>query len=135
MTDRPGKVLKSEEEWREALSPLAYEVTRCGGTERPGTGPWLNEKRNGVYVCVGCEQPLFSSATKYESGSGWPSFFDTVDRKAVKLLEDNSRGMRRIEVQCSNCHAHLGHVFPDGPQPTGVRYCMNGVSLDFKPAD
>ncbi len=135
MTDSPTRILKSDEEWREALSPLAYEVTRCGGTERPGTGPWLNEKRNGVYVCVGCEQPLFSSATKYESGSGWPSFFDTVDRKAVKLLEDNSRGMRRIEVQCSNCHAHLGHVFPDGPQPTGVRYCMNGVSLDFKPAD
>ena len=135
MTDRPGKVLKSEEEWREALSPLAYEVTRCGGTERPGTGPWLNEKRDGVYVCVGCGQPLFSSTTKYESGSGWPSFFDTVDRKAVKLVEDLSRGMRRIEVQCSNCDAHLGHVFPDGPQPTGVRYCMNGVSLDFKPAD
>ena len=135
MTDSPTRILKSDEEWREALSPLAYEVTRCGGTERPGTGPWLNEKRNGVYVCVGCEQPLFSSATKYESGSGWPSFFDTVDCKAVKLLEDNSRGMRRIEVQCSNCHAHLGHVFPDGPQPTGVRYCMNGVSLDFKPAD
>jgi peptide-methionine (R)-S-oxide reductase len=134
MTDAPAKprILKTDAEWKEALSPLAYQV-RCGGTERAGTGPWLHEKRKGMYVCASCGETLFKSDTKYESGSGWPSFFDTVDRSAVTLLEDNSHGMRRIEVQCAACDAHLGHVFPDGPQPTGLRYCMNGVALDFKP--
>jgi peptide-methionine (R)-S-oxide reductase len=137
MSDAESKsrVLKTDAEWKEALSPLAYEVTRCGGTERPGTGPWLNEKRKGLYVCAGCGAELFKSDTKYESGSGWPSFFDTVDRKAVTLVEDTTLGMRRIEVECAGCEAHLGHVFPDGPQPTGLRYCMNGVALDFKPQD
>lgn len=133
--ESPKKIIKTEDEWKEALEPLAYQVMRCGGTERAFTGPWLNEKRDGLYVCASCGNPLFKSDTKYESGSGWPSFFNTVDRSAVTLKEDLSHGMRRIEVECAKCDAHLGHVFPDGPQPTGLRYCMNGVSLDFKPGE
>ena len=130
-----ARILKTDAEWREALTPQAYEVMRCGGTERAGTGPWLNEKRDGIYVCAGCGNPLFKSDTKYESGSGWPSFYASVDRSAVTLKEDVSHGMRRIEAQCAKCDAHLGHVFPDGPAPTGLRYCMNGTSLDFKPGE
>ena len=121
------------EQWREKLSPQAYYVLREHGTERAGTSPLNNEKRKGIYACAGCGQDLFESDTKYESGTGWPSFFKPIDG-AVGTSEDNSLFMSRTEVHCSNCGGHLGHVFPDGPKPTGLRYCMNGVSLSFKPA-
>ncbi len=134
MSDTENKITKSEAEWQAELSPLAYQV-RCGATERAFTGPWLDEKRPGMFSCASCGNELFDASTKYESGSGWPSFFDVLDRAAVSLKEDTSHGMRRIEVECARCDAHLGHVFPDGPQPTGLRYCMNGVALDFKPEE
>lgn len=122
----------SEEEWRARLSPAAYQVLRKHGTERAGTSALNQEKRAGTFVCAGCGQDLFDASTKFESGTGWPSFFAPLDG-AVGETEDNSFFMRRVEVHCSNCGGHLGHVFPDGPRPTGMRYCMNGVSMDFKP--
>jgi peptide-methionine (R)-S-oxide reductase len=121
------------EQWREKLSPQAFYVLREHGTERAGTSPLNNEKRKGIFACAGCGQDLFDSETKYESGTGWPSFFKPLDG-AVGTSEDNSLFMSRTEVHCCNCGGHLGHVFPDGPKPTGLRYCMNGVSLNFKPA-
>jgi peptide-methionine (R)-S-oxide reductase len=108
-------------------------VTREHGTERPFTGPHLNEKRPGTYSCVACGAPLFEGETKYESGSGWPSFYAPLSTDAVSEVSDQSHGMRRVEVRCASCEAHLGHVFPDGPRPTGQRYCMNGTALSFKP--
>jgi peptide-methionine (R)-S-oxide reductase len=123
----------SEEEWRRKLDPAAFHVLRKHGTERAGTSPLNHEKRPGVFACAGCGQNLFDAATKYESGTGWPSFYAPLDG-AVAESEDNSFFMRRTEVHCSNCGGHLGHVFPDGPRPSGLRYCMNGVSLAFKPA-
>ena len=121
------------EEWRKKLSPQAYHVLREHGTERAGTSPLNHEKRAGIFACAGCDQNLFDAKTKYESGTGWPSFYQPLDG-AVGTSEDNTLFMARVEVHCSNCGGHLGHVFPDGPKPTGQRYCMNGVSLSFKPA-
>lgn len=123
----------SEEQWREKLTPEQFRVLRGHGTERPGTSPLDHEKRQGAFVCAGCGQALFDSNTKFNSGTGWPSFFRPLDG-AVGESEDSSFLMRRIEVHCSRCGGHLGHVFPDGPQPTGLRYCMNGVSMRFEPA-
>ncbi len=123
----------SEEQWREKLTPEQFRVLRGHGTERPGTSPLDHEKRQGAFVCAGCGQALFDSNTKFNSGTGWPSFFRPLDG-AVGESEDSSFLMRRTEVHCARCGGHLGHVFPDGPQPTGLRYCMNGVSMRFEPA-
>ena len=125
------KVEKSETEWRAQLTPEQYHVTREHGTERPFTSPLLQEKRGGTFNCVACGAPLFPSDTKFESGTGWPSFYAPVSKDAVREIHDDSYGMRRTEIRCANCDAHLGHVFPDGPRPTGQRYCMNGCALDF----
>lgn len=127
------KIVKDDSEWRNNLTPEQYAITRCSATERPFTGPWLDEKREGTFVCVCCGSELFRSDTKYESGSGWPSFFDAIKPGVIATKEDTSHGMRRIEILCAKCDAHLGHVFPDGPKPTGLRYCTNGHALDFKP--
>ena len=115
------------------LTPEQYHVTQEHGTERPFTHPYNAEKRQGMYNCVVCDAPLFNSETKYESGSGWPSFFAPAAKDAVSETDDRSLLMRRTEITCANCGAHLGHVFPDGPQPTGLRYCMNGTALAFEP--
>lgn len=123
----------SDEAWRAKLSPEQYAVMRQHGTERPGTCALNHEKRAGAFVCAGCGQPLFVSNAKFESGTGWPSFTTPVEG-AVATTEDRSLFMARTEVHCSNCGSHLGHVFPDGPPPTGQRYCINGVAMDFKPA-
>ncbi len=129
-----AKMSKTKSEWKAELTPEQYRVTREHGTERPFTSPLNNEKRDGMFACVCCGEPLFSSQAKYDSGSGWPSFHSPAAEDAVATNEDRSFFMRRTEVTCANCGAHLGHVFPDGPQPTGLRYCMNGVALDFKPS-
>jgi len=129
------KITKSEQEWRDELGPERYEVLRQAGTERPWTGELLQNKADGTYVCGACGLELFDSDTKFESGSGWPSFYDAKNRENVELIEDRSHGMTRTEVRCSRCGSHLGHVFPDGPQPTGERYCMNSLALDFTPRD
>lgn len=127
------KIVKDDSEWRSNLTPEQYAITRCSATERPFSGPWLDEKREGTFVCICCGSELFRSDTKYESGSGWPSFFDAIGPGVISTKEDTSHGMRRIEILCGKCDAHLGHVFPDGPKPTGLRYCTNGHALDFKP--
>jgi peptide-methionine (R)-S-oxide reductase len=129
-TSRP-----SDDELRARLSPLQYEVTQRAGTERAFTGEYWNEKSPGMYHCVVCDAALFSSDTKYDSGSGWPSFWEAVDPARVTLTSDTSHGMVRTEVTCAACGAHLGHLFPDGPQPTGDRYCMNSASLRLSTAD
>jgi peptide-methionine (R)-S-oxide reductase len=125
-------VEKPDEEWRRELAPEAYNVLRAHGTERAGTSPLNDEHRAGLFRCAACGQELFSSDTKFDSGSGWPSFFKPL-AGAVGTAEDRSHFMRRTEVHCARCGSHLGHVFPDGPQPTGERYCMNGVALRFEP--
>lgn len=130
--DPQVKVRKTDEEWRARLTPEQYRVTRQHGTEQPFTGPFLNNKEPGTYRCVSCGRPLFRSETKYDSGSGWPSFFAPIDPGAVSEHVDTSLHMTRTEVRCADCDAHLGHVFPDGPRPTGLRYCMNGTALDFE---
>lgn len=125
-------VQKSEEEWKKELSAEEYRVLREKGTERAFTGDLYDNKESGTYVCAACGNPLFDSETKYESGSGWPSFYAPIKEEYIETEEDRSLGMMRTEVLCNNCGGHLGHVFPDGPQPTGLRYCINSVSLDFK---
>ena len=124
-------VQKSDAEWKKELDPMQHHVLRDHGTERPFSSPLNNEKRPGVFRCAGCGEPLFDSDTKYESGSGWPSFWAPKDQ-AVETTSDTSHGMVRTEVTCAKCGGHLGHVFPDGPQPTGDRYCMNGAALKFE---
>lgn len=126
-------VAKTDAEWAAQLTPEQFRVLRQHGTEAPGSSPLNSEKRPGTYHCSACDAALFQSGTKYESGSGWPSFYAPVPG-AVATSEDRSFGMRRIEAHCARCGGHLGHVFPDGPRPTGERYCMNGVSLRFEPA-
>jgi peptide-methionine (R)-S-oxide reductase len=128
-------VEKSDAEWRKELTPQQYQVLRQHGTERPGTSPLNREKRHGVFKCAGCGTELFPSETKYESGSGWPSFFKPLDEGSVATTTDRSHGMVRTEAHCAKCGGHLGHVFPDGPAPTGLRYCMNGLSLKFEPKE
>jgi len=125
---------KADDEWKTVLTPEQYYVLRKKGTERPFTGKLYYNKNKGVYTCSACGQDLFSSDTKFESGTGWPSFLDVISSDRVRLLEDNSSFMHRVEVVCSRCGGHLGHVFDDGPKPTGKRYCINSVSLDFKEA-
>jgi peptide-methionine (R)-S-oxide reductase len=127
------KITKTEAEWRSRLSPEAYRVTREHGTEPAFTSPLNGEKRKGMFTCAGCGKELFPSSTKFESGTGWPSFYAPISDAAVGEHEDRSWFMRRTEVHCEDCNAHLGHVFPDGPKPTGLRYCINGCALDFKP--
>ena len=130
-----AKVKKSDDEWRESLSPKQYHILREAGTDRPFTGHYVNNHEAGEYRCAGCGAPLFDSDTKYDSGSGWPSFTAPLASGAIDELPDASHGMRRVEVRCAQCEGHLGHVFPDGPGPTGLRYCMNSTSLDFVPKD
>jgi peptide-methionine (R)-S-oxide reductase len=125
---------RSDAEWKKTLSPEQYEVLRRKGTERAFTGIYHNSKKKGTYLCAGCGSPLFDSDTKFDSGTGWPSYYQPISEQAVASEEDKSYGMNRNEVLCARCGGHLGHVFPDGPEPTGLRYCINSVSLDFKPS-
>ena len=128
------KTTKTDAEWREQLTPDQYHILREQGTERPGTSEYLEVKDDGMFHCAGCGAALFSTDTKYESGSGWPSFYEPAVAEAVEVLRDTSHGMIRTEVRCANCGGHLGHVFDDGPQPTGLRYCINGCALDLQPS-
>lgn len=123
---------RTEEQWKQQLDPVSYHVLREKGTERAFTGEYWDHKEQGVYVCKGCETELFTSDTKFDSGCGWPSFYEGIDKSKIVEHMDTSFGMRRIEVTCANCGGHLGHVFPDGPEPTGLRYCINSASLGFK---
>ncbi|MFD1197666.1 peptide-methionine (R)-S-oxide reductase MsrB [Brucella gallinifaecis] len=132
--NRRLKIVKTDAEWREQLTPIQYQITRQHGTERAFSSPNFDSSLHGIYRCVCCNRALYSSETKYESGTGWPSFYQPIEADAVSAFEDHSYGMNRTEIRCSDCDAHLGHVFPDGPPPTGLRYCMNGNALIFDPA-
>lgn len=125
------KVTKTSKEWQEQLSSEAFHVCRLNGTEAPFSGEYYNNKEDGTYDCICCGSPLFTSDTKFDSGTGWPSYYECVE-DSIKEIKDTAHGMARVEVRCANCDSHLGHVFPDGPEPTGQRYCINSVSLDFK---
>jgi peptide-methionine (R)-S-oxide reductase len=128
-----GKITKSKAEWQAQLSPEAYHVAREHGTERAFTSPLNDEKRQGVFKCVCCGEAVFDAATKFDSGTGWPSFYAPTSADSIGTTEDRKFFMRRTEVHCARCDGHLGHVFPDGPEPTGLRYCINGVALAFEP--
>ncbi len=132
MNNEQFSVKKSEEEWRKALTPEAYQVLREKGTERPFSGKYYTLTDKGTYSCAACGETLFSSTTKFDAGCGWPSFYEALDKTKIKENRDTSHGMIRIEVVCAKCGGHLGHVFDDGPNPTGLRYCINSVSLEFK---
>ncbi len=134
-TSEHAKVVKTDQEWRDQLTPEQFTVTRMAGTERPFTGPYWNDHRAGLYRCVACGVPLFRSEAKFDSGTGWPSFYQPVEGGAVEEITDSSHGMVRTEVRCATCESHLGHVFEDGPQPTGLRYCMNGAALKLETDD
>ena len=131
--DTPRKVQRTEAEWRELLTPFEFHVLREAGTERAFTGEYWRTKDAGTYVCRGCETPLFRSETKFASGCGWPSFYYDLGPEVIEIREDRSFGMVRVEIRCARCDGHLGHVFPDGPPPTGQRYCLNSASLVFEP--